>query len=177
MKKFQYLRWLLLASVAGLMASCSLVPPDGSNSRARFHDGRAANVVFRFYSWDLIHMTQPDTRENGFLPLLNRESVAHELARPDVGRDLAVVVMGNLYSIDQETQLFQDWKALLTVRGFRRLVLVRASYKHKIDGLIIVRDSAIAAADDYQRKVGDLVAAVPPSAGADVADSPGYSVR
>jgi len=177
MKKFQYLRWVLLASVVALMPSCSSVFPDGAGTRARFHDGAAANVVVRFYSWDLIHMTRPDTRENGFLPLLNREGVAHELGRPDVGRDLAVVVMGYLYSIDQEAQLFQDWKALLGERGFRRVVLVRAGHRDEIDGLIIVRDSAIAAANDEQRTVAATFAALPAAAGADVADSSGHSVR
>ena len=139
---------MLLASVAALVASCSSVSSDGTGPRARFHEGAAANVVVRFYSWDLIQMTRPDTRENGFLPPLNRQSVVRELGRPDIGRDLAVVVMGSLYSIDQETQLFQDWKALLAERGFRRLVLVRAGHKYEINGLIILRDTALAAPDD-----------------------------
>lgn len=168
---------MLLAAVAGLMASCSLVPPDATNTGARFHDGASANMVVRFYSWDSIHMTRPDTRENGFLPLLNREGVARELGRPEVGRDLAVVVLGYLYSTDQETQLFQDWKALLGERGFRRVVLVRAGHQYEIEGLIIVRDSAIAAADDQQRKVAATFAAIPATARADVADSSGHSVR
>lgn len=139
---------MLLASVAALLASCSSVSSDGTGTRARFHDGASANVVVRFYGWDLIQIIRPDTRENGFLPLLNRASVVRELGRPDIGRDLAVVVMGSLYSLDQETQLFQDWKALLAGRGFRRLVMVRAGHKDEIDGLIIVRDSALAAPDD-----------------------------
>jgi len=159
------------------VASCSSVSPDGAKAHARFHDGAAANVVVRFYSWDLIHMTRPDTRENGFLPLLDRKSVARELCRPDVERDLAVVVLGNLYSLDQETQLFEDWKALLGERGFRRLVLVHAGYRYEIDGLIIVRDSVIAAADEQQRKAAATFAALPSAAGANVADSPRHSVR
>jgi hypothetical protein len=178
MEKLKYLRWLLLASVAGLLVSCSSVAPKATTSRSRFHEGASANLVLRFYSWDSIHMTRPDTRENGFLPLLDRASVTRQLGRPDLQRDLAVVVMGFMFTAAEESALFHDWKAFLVdERGFRRVVLVRASFKNEIDGLPILYDSAMAAAYDDQPKVAATIAALAATARADVADSSGNSVR
>jgi hypothetical protein len=177
MEKLKYFRWMLLASMAGLLASCSSLTPEATTARGRFHEEASADLVLRFYSWDSIHMTRPDTRENGFLPMLNRESVAFQLDRPDLRRDLAVVVMGFMFSTAQESALFQNWQTLLGDRGFRRVVLVRAGFKNKIDGLPILYDSAMAAAYDNQSKVTATVAALPAAARADVADSPGHTVR
>jgi hypothetical protein len=178
MKKLQCFRWMLLASMAGLLASCSSLAPEAKTSHGRFNEAASANLVLRFYSWDSIHMTRPDTRENGFLPLLDRESVTRELGRPDLGHDLAVVVMGFMFTAAQELELFHDWKAFLVgERGFRRVVLVRASFKNEIDGLPVLFDSAMAAAYDDQPKVAATVAALPAAVGADVADSPGRSLR
>jgi hypothetical protein len=178
MEKLKYLRWMLLASVAGLLVSCSSPSSKATTSRGRFHEGASANLVLRFYSWDSIHMTRPDTRENGFLPLLDRASVTRQLGRPDLGRDLAVVVMGFMFTAAEESALFHDWETLLVgERGFRRVVLVRASFKNEIDGLPILYDSAMAAAYDDQPKVAATFAALPAAARADVADSSGNSVR
>jgi hypothetical protein len=178
MEELKYLRWMLLASVAGLLVSCSSLAPEATTSRGRFHEYASANLVLRFYSWDSIHMTRPDTRENGFLPLLDRESVTRQLGRPDLGRDLAVVIMGFMFTAAQESALFHDWESLLVgERGFRRVVVVRASFKNRIDGLPILYDSAMAAAYDNQPKVAATVAALPAALGADVADSSGRSLR
>jgi hypothetical protein len=177
MKKLVYLRWMLLASVAGLLTSCSSLDPEATSTRGRFRDGAAANLVVRYYSWDSIHIMRPDTRENGFLPSLNREGVVRQLARPDLERDLAVVVMGFMFSKAQETALFHDWESLLGEHGFRRVVLVRAGSKNEIDGLPILYDSARAAAYDDQTKLAASVTALPAAARADVANSSSRPVR
>jgi hypothetical protein len=168
---------MLLASAATLLASCGSLAPEATTGRGRFHEATSADLVLRFYSWDSIHMTRPDTRENGFLPLLNRENLAGQLDRPDLGHDLAVVVMGFMFSNAQESELFHDWKTLLDERGFRRIVLLRAGFKNKIDGLPILYDSAMAAAYDDHARVTTTVAALPAAAGANVADPSGRSLR
>ena len=124
-----------------------------------------------------MQMIWPDTRENGFLPLLDRAGVARELSRPGLGRNLAVVVVGHLYTPDQEAQMFHDWTALLTGPGFQRLIFLRAGSNSNIDGLIIVRESAIAQANDERRKVVATFAALPAATRADVANSSGHSIR
>jgi hypothetical protein len=177
MNKLKIFRWLLLASVTGLLASCSSMSPNAKTSRARFHEGDSANLVLHFYSWDTIHMTRPDSRENGFLPLLDREGIARKIERRDLQRDLAVVVMGFMFTKDQESALFQDWRTLLGEHGFRRVVMLRASLKKEIDGLPVLYDSATTAAYDNQSKVAATFAALPASAGANVADSSGSAVR
>lgn len=177
MNGLNLLRWLLLTLTAGLLVSCGSLTPEATSARGRFREGPSANLVLRFYSWDSIHMTRPDTREDGFLPLLNREAVARKLDRPDVGRDLAVVVMGFMFTTAQESALFHDWNALLSEHGFRRVVLLRANLKKGIDGLPVLYDSAMAAAYDDQRKFAATFAALPSPVGANAADSPGRSVR
>jgi len=177
MKGLKLFRWLLLTLTAGLLVSCGSLTPEATKARGRFREGASANLVLRFYSWDSIHMTRPDTREGGFLPLLNREGVARKLDRPDLGHDLAVVVMGFMFTAAQEKALFHDWEAMLSEHGFRRVVLLRANLKKEIDGLPILYDSAMAAAYDDQHKFAATFAALPASVGANVADSSGHSVR
>lgn len=115
-------------------------------------------------------------RENGFLPLLDRDAVARRLDRLDSGRDLAVVVMGFMFTSVQESALFHDWNSLLSGHGFRRVVVVRASFKKGIDGLPVLYDSAMAAAHDDSNKFAATLAALPPAARANVAYPSGNSV-
>ncbi len=168
---------MLLASVAGLLTSCSSLPPEATTSYGRFREAASADCVVRFYSWDTIQITHPDTRENGFLPLLNREDVRRQLARSDLELDLAVVVVGFMFSTAQESALLQDWNTLLRERGFRRIVMLRAGFRDQIDGLPVLYDSVMAAAHDDESKYAATIAALPASARANVAYPPGHSFR
>jgi len=177
MNRLRHFQWTLLASAVGLVTSCTSLTPEATTSLGRFREASSADLVLRFYSWNSIQMTRPDTRESGFLPLMNREGVQHQLGRPDLEFDLAVVVVGFMFSMAQESALFQDWNMLLRERGFRRVVLVRAGFKDEIDGLPVLYDSAMAATHDDQIRLAATVAAVPATARANVADPWGYSRR
>lgn len=158
-----------LAALAGLSTSCSTAPV---STGRRFNEAASATMVLRFYRWDSIYMTRPDTREGGFLPLLSRDEVAREAVRRQVPRDLAVVTIGSTYGPDQLIILARDWKQFLAGQGFRRVVILRSSSKKQIDGLPVVDDSAIAGANDTPGNSLVSFAAVPPAARADAAHSP-----
>lgn len=171
-------RFFLAATLLAL-ASCSLAPPESGSLGPRFHEGNAANLVVRFYSWNSIQITRPDTRENGFLPLLDRAGVVARLGQVHTDRRLAVVVLGSMFSKAQEQEIIREWHQILNPCGFQRLVLLRAGFKDDINGLRVVYDSAINRADASSVLVPALagVAQVAAPVGADVAHPPGPSVR
>ena len=144
MKISSGIRLAALAVAVSFVASCAHTPAQVKDTLRRFHEDAAANVVLHFGRWDSVSMIRPDTRENGFLPLFNREDVARRLGRSDVRHDLAVVLVGYTYAPQQVDDLFREWKSFLNERGFRRVVILRAGMDYKIDGLPILRDSAIA---------------------------------
>jgi hypothetical protein len=81
-----------------------------------------------------------------------------DIQRPDIGRNLAVVVVGYWGNIDQT---MQDWQADLTQRGYHRVVFLRSGRNNDdIDGLLVLRDSAIASRND---QTGISVASVAPA--------------
>jgi len=177
MKKLRYLRWLFLVSVAGFVTSCGSLSSEDWFAGRHFHDAAEADVIVRFYGWNSIHLLRPDVREDGFLPKLDREGVARKLDRPDLGRGLAVVLMGYMFTKAEETQLIHDWDTLFSARGFRRVVLLRASSSDKVDGLLILHDSVMSAIHAEPQEFAVKVAAVPAAARADAANSSGRSVR
>ncbi|MSU57302.1 MAG: hypothetical protein EXS35_03820 [Pedosphaera sp.] len=167
---------ILFAIVASAMcawfAGCQTARP-AADIRPRFHEGASADVVLHFHRWDTIYMLRPDTRQGGFLPFFTRDGVKVELADRQPVRDLAVVILGYNFSPEIEAGLVRDWTQFLSAEKFKRVVLVRAGWGHEIDGLLIIRDSAIAAADDKGRPTAEKLAALAPAAGANVADSSG----
>ncbi len=175
MNKIRFLRVLLLVLLSGLLVSCGSIST--AKKGARFHDGASANVVVRFYDWNSIHIVRPDIREGGYLPLLDRDGVARTLDHVKVGQDLAVIVLGYMFSNAQEAEMIGYWNTLLRERGFRRVVVVRAGFKDEIDGLLIVHDSAMTAAHDQSGKVTATFAALPAPVGTDVAHPSGGPVR
>jgi len=177
MKKTRYLKWLFLASLAGLAASCGTLSTDDALYAKRFHEADTANVVVRFYSWKAIHVVWPDIREDGFLPLLDRESVGGRLDRPDVGHELAVVVLGYMFTKAEEADVIRFWDDLMHGHGFRRVVLVRAGVKNQIDGLPIIHESAMNPIHEPSAKAAEPVAALATAVGADATNSPGGPVR
>jgi hypothetical protein len=170
MKYFGVIQVFALALLAVLLTSCSSTAP--STTARRFNEGASANMVLRSYTWNSIHMTRPDTREGGYLPLMSRDEVAREVARRQVPRDLAVVTIGAAYGPDQLAVLARDWKQFLAAQGFRRVVILRSGFKQEIDGLLVVDDSVIAGANDTPGNIAAPFAAVPTATGADAAYPP-----
>jgi len=171
----RYLQGAFLVLLTATAVSCSSLTSE--NAAVRFRDGAWANVVVRFYGWDSIQIMRPDVREDGFLPMLNRENVTEKLDQTIVQHDLAVVVFGYMHTNAEEVQLIRDWNTLLQERGFKRVVLLRAGFKDKIDGLPIVSDSAMSAAHDEPEKYAATLAALSAPVGANVAYPSGSPVR
>jgi hypothetical protein len=114
-----------------------------TDNRPRFHEAAEASVVLQYNSWDYIFMTHPDYRENGFQHQLKREDLGVAFKKLDVKHDLAVVIVGWTYDDTQLGQLVSDWKGVLSVYGFQRVVCVRANGDTDIDGSIVVDDSQL----------------------------------
>ncbi len=167
MKYFGSITVFALAVLAMLFTSCSSTGP--VTATRRFQDGASASMVLRFYSWNSIYMTRPDTREGGFLPLMSRDEVASEAARRQVPRDLAVVTIGATYGPDQLVILAREWKKTLSEQGFRRVVILRAGLKQEINGLPVFDDSAMSGMNEATGKIAPF-ATVPAATGAHVAN-------
>ena len=162
MKILRFPGSLLLLLAVVFVVSCDTIPTrPATDTGARFHDSGSVNVAFQFSRWDTIYMLRPDTRENGFFPVYGRDDLAPEIERRSRARDLAVVVLGYIFSPDLENAYMRDWETLLGERGFRRVVFLRAGEHADIDGLLIVRDSAIAVANDEKDNRALRLAAVP----------------
>lgn len=175
MKTRLFLNGLMVAVLAGLLISCA--SSDSQRTLPRFREEANSDIVLRFNSWDTIHMTKPDSRQDGFLPIFNREDLARDLAKRPVGRNLAVVVVGMNYAVDEESALVRDWKIFFREQGFRRMVILRAMGGSEINGLPILYDSIIAAAHDTSVPLRTRVAKFPSASGADAANSSGNSGR
>jgi len=160
MKMISLLRCAGLATLAWFVVSCAPLTPQAAGPR--FHEAGSANVVLLYSSEQSIFITKPDTRENGFLPILSRGDVLHSVARPEIGRDLAVVVMGFM-SPENQAALIQSWQADLSAQGFRRIVCLAGNGESQIDGLLVLRDSAIAMRDVAPDPSALTVAAIAPA--------------
>ena len=171
MTKMRFLTLALGLGAAGAFFSgCQTAPLPLVETGARFHEGANASVVLHFHRWDTINMLRPDTREGGFLPFLDRDGVRRALAAHQVNRNLVVVVLGHSFSPEFETDLVREWNAFLSAEGFQRVVLLRSGFTNEIDGLIIIKDSGIAAAHERPPAALAALAALPPAARADVAN-------
>lgn len=141
MKKLQWPVQIVSVVLLGFLASgCSTVSNQANNS-PRFQDAEQANVVLQFSTWESIFMTHPDTREQGFLPILKKSDISPVLDRLSVPRGTAVVVIGWTYDAEKLDHIVSDWKTLLSGCGFRRVVLVRANAARKLNGSLIIDDS------------------------------------
>lgn len=167
-------RCIVAAVLLALGAGCST--SSRWQSSRFFHDDETVSLVLHFYRWDSIYMTRPDTRQAGFLPVLNRDQIARELRHRAMRRHTAVVVVGFVHSDMQLTNLAQDWKKLLSEQGFRRVVLLRGGGGKRIDGLPVIEDSAISSGHDTETRVA-RIAALAPATGAHAAHSPGPASR
>ncbi len=150
-------RCLGLAALAWFVVSCAPLTPQAAGPR--FHEAKAVNVVLLYSSETSIFVTKPDTRENGFLPILSRADTLRTVARPEIGRELAVVIMGFM-SPENQAALIASWQADLTAEGYRRVVCLAGNGESQIDGLLVLRDSAIAMRDVAPSLNAPAVAAI-----------------
>ena len=165
----QILTCLTLALLAVFLGGCA------SNQSARlkrFNESAAVNVELRFFRWDSIYMTRPDTRENGFLPLMNATQVATEIRKRNLKRNLAVVVVGYSYDEPQTAAIAEQWQKYLAAQNFKRVVVLRAGGGNSIDGLPIIRDLAINPGDAPKAFDPAKLATLPAAIGTDAANPP-----
>ncbi|MBE0540636.1 MAG: hypothetical protein IH623_04535 [Verrucomicrobia bacterium] len=179
MTRPSFFYWAALLCVAGLMVSCSTPSSYRADAPPLFREEKAADVILHFYQWDAIYLIKPDSRQEGFLPLLKREDIAGEMKRRAFVRDLAVVLVGYTHNTNPQGPVVREWKSLLAEQGFRRVVFLRAGVGkgNGIDGLPILHDSVIAQAHEPQGKAAATLAAVPAAAGAHVAHPSGRPIR
>lgn len=158
--------WLLLGTI---LTGCQTTSPQ-ADTRPRFYESASTDLILRFNNWETIHQLRPEFREGGsFLPILTLADVERQLGTQSVGRRLAVVVLGFLFPPDIEAKYAREWDALLSARGFRRVVVLRTGAGKTIDGLLLVHDSSIGGAHD-QVAVAARPAALPAPAGANAAN-------
>lgn len=115
----------------------------GGCASTGFKEAKAANFEVRFNTWDSITITKPDTREAGFLPVLQLSELGEQIAKHNPGRELAVVVVVNNYSESQAAAIGARMKGHLAAHGFKRVVALRGSDTVPIAGLPVAFDSAI----------------------------------
>jgi hypothetical protein len=120
-----------------LLSGCSSTPVTHA---VRFREAARTDVVVMFSSWDLITITKPDTREDGFLPLFHRPEAEKILAQPGIPRNLAVVICGFTYNRQQETEQQAAWASIFSDLGFQRLVFVRPPWNKKLNGAVVMKD-------------------------------------
>jgi hypothetical protein len=115
----------------------------GGCATTGFKEAKATDLEIRFNTWDSITITKPDTREAGFLPVLQLSELGDEIAKRQIGRELAVVVVVNNYDETQAANIGARMKGHLAAHGFKRVVALRGSDTMPIAGLPVAFDSAI----------------------------------
>ena len=108
-----------------------------------FKEAKATDLEIRFNTWDSITITKPDTREGGFLPVLQLSELGDEIAKRVISHELAVVVVVNNYDESQAASIGAKMKGHLAAHGFKRVVALRGSDVVPIAGLPVAFDSAI----------------------------------
>lgn len=142
---------------------CVNRPQTAAADNARFHESKSVDVALVYSSWNTIMLTKPDSHENGFYPILTRDSVVPKINHYNTGHDLAVVALADVKDMTPQEQaaVIHDWETLLGNCGFHRVVFLSAGQPNKIDGLPIVHDSVIAGIRDDSAKTYASAAAVP----------------
>lgn len=135
----------------GLVAFAALALVLSSCAVGGFKEASAVNLELRFYRWDSVCIAKPDTRENGFIPVLNAGEVALEIEKLKVPRGLATVVIGTGYSEVQAARIASEWNKRLGAQGFRRVVALRGNDGMKINEMSVIADFAVAARDEGNR--------------------------
>lgn len=131
--------YLLLGLLALLASSCAT---------SGFKEASTVSLELRFYRWDSVCIAKPDTREGGFIPVLNAAEAMQEIKQRNVPRELAVVVVGTGYNETQSARIAAEWNKRLGAQGFRRVVILRGNDGMKISGMPIIADFASVSPDD-----------------------------
>jgi len=141
-----------------------------------FKQSAAVTLELRFNTWDAVYIARPNTRENGFIPVLNTAEALQAIEQLKVAPRFAAVVVGYNYDERQVYDIGVEWFTRLSALGFERVVALRGSENFPIAGLPIVYDSAISSGHDTLPR-GRPYAATPTAPRADVAHSPVAPVR
>jgi hypothetical protein len=120
-----------------LLCSCASTQ---TATQVRFHDQANCDAIVRFSNWNLITINKPDTRQDGFLPLLQLPEAEKVLARPDFPHRLAVVICGSYLSTREEAELQSKWAATFGGFGYQRVVFLRAGFHDQVNGLPVIKE-------------------------------------
>lgn len=113
-----------------------------------FRGSESANLILQYFRPDTIYMKYPAAREGSFLTIFTRENILDGIQQHVSSRDLALILLGNIYTETQEAELFEEWTSLLKTCGFRRILFLRNGKNKKIDGLPIIHEFDIADAHE-----------------------------
>ncbi|HYG24748.1 MAG TPA: hypothetical protein VEH04_18410 [Verrucomicrobiae bacterium] len=131
---------LLFSCLTLLLTGCATTQV--ASEEPTFREGRQADVILRFSSWEYTFMTKPFYAEDGFMQQVKPASLKQVLNRFDIDRDMAVVVVGVQYNGADLDNIVAEWKKVLGEScGFERVVVLRASRNSELNGSIIVADT------------------------------------
>lgn len=140
MNRIKFAVFLPLISL--LVSGCA--PTRSASEPERFHEEASVNAVLQFSSWDYTFLLKPRYDDGGFLLQVPRDGLGRVLDKMNLRqRELAVVVVGWNQSPEQLKDLIAEWKAILRGCGFQRVVMVKSNGTKKLNGSIIVDDSAL----------------------------------
>lgn len=129
---------VLFALVCFHLAGCATP----GQARRYFHDQNSASLVLQFSSWDYIFVRHPAYEEDGgFLCPVKRDQISDVVQKLNVPRNMAVVTVGWQYDPETLAGLVSSWKSVLRKCGFRRIVIVHATFSGKLNGSVIIDDS------------------------------------
>jgi hypothetical protein len=131
MKQF----WSLFGLALVFLTSCSTQQLSVRAER-KFHGTMDADIIIRYYTDDVNRVLKPLQMEGPFLTTFNQEGVL-DLAKQQIGRDLAVVI---LLKFNCSDRVKQNWLNPLTQMGYKRVVFLRAEDGRKVDGLPILEN-------------------------------------
>ncbi len=147
------IRMLMFRRAGGVLAillftSCSSVQSVTRSGEVRpkahrFHEETQTDMIVRFAGWNSIRILRPDTTEDGFIPVFNWEESQRVLAKPEIGRNLAVVVCGFGYRPDDEAKQQSRWASVLSELGYRRVTFVRMGRGGRLNGWAILKDERL----------------------------------
>lgn len=132
-----------MAVIAMMGTSCATI---------NFKPVATVDLELRFNTWESVCITKPDTRENGFIPVLTGPETLQAIQHLEISRRFAAIVVGNSYDAAQARNIGAQWFQQLAVLGFERVIVLRGSDAFPIARLPIVYDSAISSGDDKKSR-------------------------
>jgi hypothetical protein len=124
---------LLLGLV--LLSSCSTLSPIAS--RTKFTEADAADFILRYYSDETSYVLKPAKMDGPYQSICDRPTVL-KLARQQLGRELAVIVLIHYPSAESEEPVKVAWVSDLTGLGYRHIVFLRGGNKLQVNGLPVL---------------------------------------